>query len=284
MIQRLFPLRVRAALRSIARLVGRDWHLLYRILRCVRAKSLIDVFEALENGGGQGSSTYSIWLKSRRTPLTLRRGSSDFSVFRQVILEDQYGLAEIAHPTYIVDAGANIGLTSVVFLERFPKCRVLAIEPDSQNYLIAKRNLEVYGDRSLLYPVALWAEEGVVEVQRGVFRDGLDWSCHTVATCERTGTTVDARTMNTLLTEVGFPRIDFLKVDIEGAELQVFGEGDTRFLERTKICATECHDDRCSNTFIQCVQRYGFSVRHEGELAIAWRHSPSDGQVVGECK
>lgn len=271
MIQRLFPVRVRAGMRSITRLFENDRSLLWRILRCVRAKSLIEVFASLEDGGGQGESTYSVWLKSRRTPLTLRRGSSDFSVFRQVILDDQYGLSEITNPKYIVDAGANIGLTSVVFLERFPECRVLAIEPDSRNHLIARKNLDIYGDRCILYPVALWAEEGVVEVQRGVYRDGLDWSCHTVATCERTATAVDARTMNTLLAEVGFPRIDFLKVDIEGAELQVFGEGDTRFLEITETCATECHDDRCSATFAQCAQRYGFSIRHEGELAIAWK-------------
>jgi FkbM family methyltransferase len=275
---------VRAAIRSITRIVEKDWRLLFRILRRVRAKSLIDVLASFEDGGGQGASNYSIWLKSRCTPLTLRRGSSDFSVFRQVVLEDQYKLDEIKHPKYIVDAGANIGLTSMVFLEQFPDCRVLAIEPDSQNYLIARKNLEVYGDRCLLYQVALWSEEGVVEVQRGVFRDGLDWSCHTVATCERTATAVDARTMNSLLAEVRFPRIDFLKVDIEGAELQVFGEGDTGFLESTKLCATECHDDRCSDTFVQCVKRYGFSVRHEGELAIAWRHSTSDDQVASKCK
>lgn len=284
MIQRLLPLRVRAAMRSIARLIEKDRDLIFRVLRRVRVKSLIDVFASFEDGGGQGASHYSIWLKSRCTPLTLRRGSSDFSVFRQVILEDQYDLAEIKHPKYIVDAGANIGLTSMVFLERFPDCRVLAIEPDSQNYSIAKKNLEVYGDRCLLYPVALWSEEGVVEVQRGVFRDGLDWSCHTVATCEWTATAVDARTMNSLLAEARFPRIDFLKVDIEGAELQVFGEGDTHFLEVTEICATECHDDRCSDTFVQCVTRYGFSVRYEGELAIAWRHSTSDDQAANECK
>jgi FkbM family methyltransferase len=210
-------------------------------------------------------------LKSRIEPLVLRRGSSDFSVFRQVILEDQYGLEEVGQPQYIVDAGANIGLSSVVFLERFPQCRLLAIEPDPQNYAIARKNLDSYGDRCRLWPVALWSEAGSLTVQRGVFRDGLDWSCQTIVTSEHTGAVVAARTMKSLLDEAGFPRIDFLKVDIEGAELQVFGEGDRSFLMQTRCCATECHGPQCREVYIKAIESYGFAWRQAGELTIGWR-------------
>jgi FkbM family methyltransferase len=271
MIQRLLPARVRAAFRSLSRLWKKDRHLLWRTLRCVRGRSLVEVFACFEDEGGTGIATYRIWLKSRIQPLILRRGSSDFAVFRQVILEDQYGLEEIRQPQYIVDAGANIGLSSVVFLEKFPQCRLLAIEPDPQNYAIAQKNLEIYGERCRLLPVALWSEAGSLTVQRGIFRDGLDWSCQTVAASEHTGTVVDARTMRSLLDEVGFPRIDFLKVDIEGAELQVFGEGDRSFLSQTGVCATECHGPHCREVYIKAIESYGFAWRHAGELTIAWR-------------
>ncbi len=284
MIQLIVPKRVRAAARSLSRLWEKDRLSLWQILRLVRLNSLIEVLACFEDGGGEGSSTFTIGLKSRKSLLTLRRGSSDFAVFRQVILEDQYNLPEISEPEYIVDAGANIGLSSAVFLERYPKCRVLAIEPDPQNYAIAQRNLDCYGPRCQLLPVALWSTSGSVSIQRGQFRDGLDWSSQTVAVCESTHPTVDARTVNSLLEVAGFPRIDFLKVDIEGAELQVFGEGDTSFLERTRCCATECHDSQRTEVYKQTMSQYGFSIRHEGELAVAWRQSEQGISESFACK
>jgi len=276
MIQRLFPLRVRAAYRSLVRLWKKQRSLFWSTLRKVQIRSLVEVFASFEDQGGTGSETYSIWLNSRRLPLILRRGSSDFSVFRQVILEDQYGMSKINDPRFIVDAGANIGLSSVVFLERFPKCQVLAIEPDPQNYAMAQRNLACYGERCRLLPVALWHEAGTVAVQRGEFRDGLDWSCQIVPAVEHSEITVASRTMNSLMEEVSFPRIDFLKVDIEGAELEVFGEGDCRFLAKTICCATECHGPECRDVFIQTISSYGFSWRNEGELTIAWREASNE--------
>jgi FkbM family methyltransferase len=188
-------------------------------------------------------------------------------------LEDQYKLEDVDAPKYIVDAGANIGLTSALLLERFPDCSVLSIEPDPQNYSIASQNLKGYGDRCRLLRVALWSKEETLSVQRGTYRDGLDWASQTVSTNDPNSATVSARTLNSLLSEVGFPRIDLLKIDIEGAELQVFGEGDTSFLEKTSYCATECHDDQCLKAFVDATKRYGFSIRHEGELAIAWHPS-----------
>ena len=35
--------------------------------------------------------------------------------------------------------------------------------------------------------------------------------------------------------------LDLLKIDIEGAELQVFRDGSTDFLAKTRCCAVECH-------------------------------------------
>ncbi len=277
-IQRLLPLRVRAAYRSFVRLWKKQRSLFWSTVRKVQIRSLVEVFASFEDHGGTGSETYSIWLNSRRLPLILRRGSSDFYVFCQVVLEDQYRLSEVAQPKYIVDAGANIGLTSVVLLERYPECKILVIEPDPQNYSMAERNLRSYGQRCQLFPVALWSEAGTLNVQRGVSGDRLDWACRTVATEKSSGVLVEARTLNSLLMEVGFPRIDLLKVDIEGAELQVFGEADTSFLEQTTYCAVECHDDQCLEAFTKATQRYGFSIRHEGELAIAWRHSDSGSE------
>ena len=80
-----------------------------------------------------------------------------------------------------------------------------------------------------------------------------------------------AYTVDELLLDAGFPRIDLLKVDIEGAELQVFRDGNTEFLLKTRgMAAVECHSAECVEAFESAVCD-GFHLRDTGELRVAER-------------
>ena len=89
-----------------------------------------------------------------------------------------------------------------------------------------------------------------------------------MAGCEET---VAAYSLNRLLEQFGFPRIDLLKVDIEGAELSVFRDGDTSFLADTACFAIECHGPDCQHAFALAAEGYGFRLRQCGELTVATR-------------
>src|SRR5687767_12488201 len=58
-------------------------------------------------------------------PFRLRKGTSDLLVFREVFLFKTYHI-ELDKPALIIDAGANIGLTSIYFSNRFPDARIIA--------------------------------------------------------------------------------------------------------------------------------------------------------------
>lgn len=45
---------------------------------------------------------------------------------------------------FIIDAGANIGLTSVYLANRFPNARILALEVDQQNFELLAENARPY--------------------------------------------------------------------------------------------------------------------------------------------
>jgi FkbM family methyltransferase len=57
----------------------------------------------------------------------------------------------------IIDAGANIGLTSVVYANRYPEARVIAIEPEVSNFQLLKENAASYPNIELVHG-ALWKE------------------------------------------------------------------------------------------------------------------------------
>ena len=209
-------------------------------------------------------------------PIILRNGTSDFAVFRQVFLDRQYDLPAVSGSRFIVDAGANIGLSSLFFLSQNPTARIIAIEPDIENFEIALQNLQPFRDRCELVHAALWPESGTVSISRAAYRDGRHWATQTKAITKDASETVRAFTLTELLAQYSFPRVDFLKLDIEGSELAVFQDGDTGFLDFTHCCAIECHDERCTAAVAEALRKYPFTISERGELTVAERMSAND--------
>ena len=108
-----------------------------RAVEHVRLSSLPSTFLCYDFFRSRGPGFTEIAVRGVRQPIRLRNGTSDFDAFRQVYLQSQYALPELASARYVVDAGANIGLTSAYILSRNPMAQVIAIEPDIENYRIA---------------------------------------------------------------------------------------------------------------------------------------------------
>ena len=118
-------------------------------------------------------------------------------------------------PVYVVDAGANAGLyTLAIRAEAGDKSlKVLAIEPDPENLARLRFNLaaSMAGSDVIVAPVALSERDGITRIadshaNRGELSTG------------DTGTPVKTRPLLDLVREAGFPRVDALKIDIEGME------------------------------------------------------------------
>jgi hypothetical protein len=131
----------------------------------------------------------------------------------------------------------------------------------------------------------VWHREGLVEVKRGTFRDGREWATQTTEMSHQCTLTSNAYTIATLLDRFAFPRIDLLKIDIEGAELQLFRDGNTDFMDRTACCAIECHGSECFEAFREVAVRHDFELSESGELHIATRRpgSPKPTLAIAEA-
>jgi FkbM family methyltransferase len=237
--------------------------------------SLVDTLGCYEGFGALKGQYLDVSLRGLKLPVRLRNGTSDFDVFRQVFAQRQYQLKLPLRIEYIVDAGANIGLASLFLLQRFPNARVIAIEPDPENFAVASHNLRQFADRCDLIHGALWHTDGSVQVARGSFGDGRHWATQTLPVNGDAAETVPSWTLQSLLGKYAFPRIDLLKIDIEGAELAVFDQGDTSFLDVTQVCAVECHGDACREVYVRAASQYGFYIEEVGELTVATRTGAS---------
>lgn len=265
----LIPARQRQWLR-VAVAMRKHYKISLRtLLATVKPRSVGDVLSAFDDFSVRAEGRTEVHVHGVRHAIQLRNRTSDFAVFRQVFLEQQYNLPIVRHAEYIIDAGANIGLSSVYFLSRNKNVRIVAIEPDPENYAVAQENIAPFGDRCCLIHGALWSHSGTLAISRGSFRDGRHWATQTIPNVRDSDEIVRAYTMNEIIAEAGFPNIDLLKMDIEGAELQVFRDGDVQFLQKTSCCAVECHGTECESIFASKTHDLGFRLRTSTELHIA---------------
>jgi len=124
-------------------------------------------------------------------------------------------------PVRFVDAGANAGLhTLAVRAEARGKAlAALAVEPDPENLARLRFNIAASGadGEVRVVPVALSDRAGTARLAADHANRGE------IALVETDGAEVATRPLLDLVREAGFPRIDALKIDVEGVEDKVLG-------------------------------------------------------------
>lgn len=188
-------------------------------------------------------------------PFFLRIPSSDVPTYSQVFIKQEYGFDTERHPRTIIDAGANIGLASIYFSNKFPDAKIIAIEPEESNLEILRRNTAPY-ENIILVHGALWHENTKINlVDPSLGKE--EWSFMTQAqddVRERHGDVVhevQGMTVDTLMKEQKIDHIDILKIDIEGAEREVFIDLSS-WIGKVDALIIELHDrmkSGCSRSF-----------------------------------
>ena len=119
------------------------------------------------------------------------------------------------HPL-ILDCGANIGLASIWFKTRYPQARITAFEPSPQVLPVLRHNLAVFElDDVTLVEAAAWTKSGEMTFAIGESDTGkLDNKPNAQSA------TVKSVRLRDYLCEP----IDFLKIDIEGVEVDVLAD------------------------------------------------------------
>jgi len=171
-------------------------------------------------------------------PVTLRLRTTDIATYRGILLDAEYSFDLEVPPKVIIDAGANIGMASIYFAQRYPEAKIIAVEAEASNFSMLTRNVSHY---PAITPVhaARWNRDGQISVGQPNQDDGRrgNWS---YITHEGQGTKVRAITMRTLMQEMGIEVIDLAKIDIEGAEREMFE--DDQWLASTRYVMIELHD------------------------------------------
>ncbi|MBQ4495852.1 MAG: FkbM family methyltransferase [Selenomonadaceae bacterium] len=214
-----------------------------------------------------------------QTPFARRPITEDNGVFNSILgrglINSEYRLPPIKdfNPQMIIDGGGNIGCSAIYYAKMYPDAQIYSLEPDKENFQLLKFNTVFYSN---IHPIqsGLWNAETFIRVED---KGWGKWGFMTFDTTADDPAGFKATTISKVLADSGFEEIDILKLDIEGAEKEVFSAPDVdEWLPKVKVLTIELHDRMkrgCSYAFFKAISKYHWFHAFRGENLILIRES-----------
>jgi FkbM family methyltransferase len=138
--------------------------------------------------------------------------------YQEIFEQGTYKFAEPSLKSFlIVDCGSNIGLSILYYKFYYPNARIIGIEPDPNIFSLLDANLRQYNfqDISLLNKAA-WVNNNSIEFES---KGGMGGA---IAAERQVANTIKIQSVR--LKDLLDQPVDFLKIDIEGAEIEVLND------------------------------------------------------------
>jgi len=206
-------------------------------------------------------------LPSLKYPVYIRKNTSDIKTFQQIFHNKEYEINIGFEPKIIFDCGANIGLASVYFKNRYPGAKIIAVEPESSNFELLVKNTKAYGDINCIRS-GIWNKTANLKITDKGFGN---WGFITEEVPGGGADTVKAISIDELMKKYDVDHIDILKIDIESSEKELFDENFEKWLPKVKVILIELHDymkEGCAVSFFKAMVNYKFTIRYIGENII----------------
>ena len=260
-VQRILPSRVFGAVFGVYSSV--------KTAACIGVK---DCLRLRRVASGSSEKLAEFHFPGTAHPVYVRRGSTDADIAEAALIRQYHGCLRPKFPvSLIIDAGAYAGYTSVFFANRYPGAKIIALEPDAENYSLAQMNLSPYGERVRLLNAAVWYRSGPIRV----LPDRRSDSTHVVENTDNEGYPCIGLNMMSVLEKSGQRRISIFKCDIEGAEEFLFNEEADAWIENTDSILMEIHSGKAYDAVYSIMRRHPFKVFNNRELHVFFRVSPS---------
>ena len=195
----------------------------------------------------------------------LRGGSGDRGIFTEIWLRQLYNPKgfEIHPNDTVIDIGAHIGVFSVYAASKADQGRVIALEPFQDNFQLLQKNRELnHLDNLTIIAKAVGAQSG----QRELFMADDSSGGHSLYFGKNRKTiSVTTISFQELITEQNIQKIDFLKMDCEGSEYEIFYPlPDTiwSIIQKISMEFHEIDEQRNIRTLKQLMESKGFTVEY----------------------
>ena len=199
--------------------------------------------------------------------LIIRKGTSDHYVFRDIFLFKEFKLPVKIIPKLIIDTGAYTGLSSLYYSSKYPKSKIISVEPEISNFKILSKNTELNLNIKRI-KAGIWSKNTKLKI---VDSNSAKWAFTVNETYNDDADGIQAITIDQILFDSGFEQIDILKIDIEGSEKEIFSNNSEKWLSKVNILVLELHDrlvPGCSNAVYNSLFMDEWQEYKKGEKVI----------------
>jgi FkbM family methyltransferase len=224
-------------------------------------------------------------LKTRYKETAFRFGGKQFTVpdalsffwqYHEIMVRRAYAFPHSENrPPVIFDCGSNVGLSLCFYHDNYPGAQITAFEPDPKVAAYLEGNLERNGIQGVtLHRAATWISEGTLHfASEGADGGRLDESAGGV----------EVQTVNLRALIEQHAQIDFLKMDIEGAEAELVPHlGDS--LQRIRHLFIEYHSyagqEQALHPILHALAAQGFRYYMETDVK---RRNPFTAPPEFQC-
>ena len=146
----------------------------------------------------------------------------------ELIIDKKYNFITNSSVPFIIDCGANIGLSALSFKQMYPESELIAFEPDPKIFALLNKNLQSNSiSNAEAINAAVWTCNTTIQFgQEGGHSGRIDFDDNPFPSIPVKG--ID-------LYDYLDRRVDFLKIDIEGAEYAVIERCRDRLLNVKNI-------------------------------------------------
>jgi FkbM family methyltransferase len=142
-------------------------------------------------------------------------------LYREIFARQNYFFCASTESPLIFDCGANIGMATLYFKWLYPSARIVCFEPDQRTYEVLQRNvLDNRLNRVVAHNYALWDEDSQIDFFNDPQNPASTLMSAIPARVKGAAVKVSARRLSGFISEP----IDFLKLDVEGAESRIISE------------------------------------------------------------
>lgn len=197
---------------------------------------------------------YHLKINDKAFDILMRTFAGDIDIFYEIFWKKMYNIPKkylLNQPKIIVDLGAHIGFTSSFYALQYPNSKIYSVEASNNNYKLLEENTKAFSNITT-YHKAIYSKDGFIN-----FNDNGLLSYNPFISEE--GTPMPCFTVDTLMTINNLTKIDLLKIDIEGAEVEILRNNNT-WLNKVDCIIIEIHKPYDITDLIKDVEKFGFKI------------------------
>jgi hypothetical protein len=186
------------------------------------------------------------------------RGNTILQPIDNLFLNEEINFSEVYDHFYkineddiIIDIGAHVGFFALRAARKARKGFILAIEPHPFNYQLLTKNIKANNISNIrALRLALWSSDGVMKL----YLAGS--SSHSLKSFQKNIKNyieVQTKTLDTVIKEFGIQRVNLIKIDVEGAELEVLRGAQRTLMENDSFLSIAAYHTK---TEVKIISEY----------------------------